>query len=686
MLAADSKDGEQPRLLAITGMHRSGTSLLARSVNLLGVSLGDASGLIPAGGSNIAGYWEPTELTRINDDILARMGGAWDLPPVLSPGWHVDPRVSELLSHAQDVMSALRGHDGTSPWFAYKDPRASMLLPFWNRVQQPDRCVMAIRDPRAVAGSLAARDGIDEEWSAYLWMRYVCSVTRWAHDVLIVDYADFFANTDDVIGLLARHLGISPTDEQRHAAASNVRADLRHHDPRWAPSGPLAQVAQEVYDALRAGSGPSSRVRDEYATGLFVSDDDGHVRPGLEVHRQLERVRRSVWRSRDETQRWHKATSEHRRLREQAEARAQEADESRRRDIAHLEGDVSRLEDEVRTRATREAATQKQLLSVTSRLRQRESQLREAERRLHQIDKRFRKLTKSLRWRSGNAMGELASRLRGAREFTLVDEIFQILERAETPPPSSTSGQGEPARVQVLDRGEPRERPSAKVHDVVVYTAVAGAYDDVRTPEVLPAGWRLVCFRDVPTARMGAWENVVFDYFHSHPARRARYVKLHPHVYFPDAEWSVWVDANLLIRRDVTPLVEMVSALDDKIAMIKHPHRHDIYQEGREVVSRGLAEREVVETQLARYRDRGMATHSGLFETGVMIRHHHDAKLVALANAWWTEIENGTHRDQISLPMAARAAGVTVTPLLPEGESVRNSTFFERFQHGTVKA
>lgn len=685
MLGVDAT-GDRQRLLAITGMHRSGTSLLARTVNLLGVSLGDTGGLIPAGGSNVAGYWEPAEITRINDDILARMGGAWDIPPVLSHGWDADPRASELLSHAQEVIGALRAHDVTSTWFGYKDPRASLLLPFWSRVQQPDRCIMAIRDPRAVAGSLAARDGIDEEWSAYLWMRYVCSVTKWSDNVLIVDYSDFFTDADGVISDLTRHLDISPTDEQRHAVASNVRGDLRHHDPKWAPSGPVAQVAQEVYDVLRAGGGLSSHVRDEYATGLFVSHEDSQIRPGLEVHQQLQRVWRSVSRSRDETQRWRKASSEHRRIRDAAEVRAQEAVEARARDIARLEEDVSRLEDDVRTRVKREAATQKQLLSVTSRLRQRESQLREVERRLHQIDKRFRKLTKSLRWRSGNALGEFVSRLRGARDFTIVDEILDLLERAETQPSGATSAQREPARVQVMDRGEPRERPSATVQDVVVYTAVAGAYDDVRTPEVLPQGWRLVCFRDVPTAAQGAWENVVFDYFHSHPARRARYVKLHPHVYFPDAEWSVWVDANLLVKRDVTPLVEMVSALDDKIAMIRHPHRRDVYQEGREVLSRGLAEREVVETQLARYRDSGIELHSGLFETGVIIRHHHDKQLVALANVWWTEMENGSHRDQLSLPFAARATGVTVAPLLPEGESVRNSTYFERFQHRTVKS
>jgi hypothetical protein len=675
------RDDGKARLLAITGMHRSGTSLLARTLNLLGVSLGDPTALIPAGGSNIAGYWEPAEMTRVSDEVLARMGGSWDLPPVLSPGWEFDPILTEVLSRAQFVLGCLWSHDRASQWFAYKDPRASMLLPFWSRVQQPDRCVMAVRDPRAVAASLAVRDGIDEEWSAYLWLRHVCAVTRFTDDVFVVDYSTFFADPEAVLDDLVQHLEMSPTEKQRRAACDNVRPELRHHRPTWSPAGPLGVVAQDVYDGLQAGTMPPPQLRDEYASGLFLSEGDRQVRPALEVHQQLERVRRSVRRSREDGERWRRAVADHRRLHEEAESRAREADEAYRRDIAHLQDDVSRLEDDVRARRKREAATQRQLVTLTSRLRERDMQLRDAERRLRQVDKRFRKLTGSLRWRSGNALGEIASRLRGGRGFTIVDEILALLQDTGAPTPSTETGQpAAPARV--MDRGQPRERPASSLRDVVVYTAVAGAYDDIHTPEVLPRGWRLVCFQDAPRSGPGIWENRVFDYFDSHPARRARYVKLHPHVYFPDLEWSIWVDANLLVRRDMTPLIEMVSTLDDKIAMIQHPHRRDVYEEGREVVARGLEDALVVDAQLSRCRDAGLATRSGLFETGVIIRHHRDARLVALANAWWKEIENGSHRDQLSLPFAARAAGVTISPLLPGGESVRNSTYFERFQHG----
>ena len=64
------------RVALIFGMHRSGTSAVARVVNLLGAAL--PKKLLEAGPGNEAGHWEPIELMSLHDQMLAEAGSRWD--------------------------------------------------------------------------------------------------------------------------------------------------------------------------------------------------------------------------------------------------------------------------------------------------------------------------------------------------------------------------------------------------------------------------------------------------------------------------------------------------------------------------------------------------------------------------------------------------------------------------------
>ena len=50
-----------------------------------------------------------------------------------------------------------------------------------------------------------------------------------------------------------------------------------------------------------------------------------------------------------------------------------------------------------------------------------------------------------------------------------------------------------------------------------------------------------------------------------------------------------------------------------------------------------------------RYNGEHFPTHYGLYENNVIIYHPHDPNVQAICEAWWNEIENFSHRDQLSL-------------------------------------
>lgn len=71
--------------LLVLGMHRSGTSVLARVLGLCGADLGTR--LIGASAGNEDGHWEDAFAVEIHDRLLAAFGAGWDDPLALPGDW-----------------------------------------------------------------------------------------------------------------------------------------------------------------------------------------------------------------------------------------------------------------------------------------------------------------------------------------------------------------------------------------------------------------------------------------------------------------------------------------------------------------------------------------------------------------------------------------------------------------------
>jgi hypothetical protein len=221
-------------LVCLTGMHRSGTSLLARVVNLLGLGLGDEAALMGPGPDNPVGYWENRAVKELDDEVLAALGGSWDQPPLLSPGWETDAVLDPYRERALEILGRDYA-DGSAP-LGCKEPRMSLLHPFWRTVVPITSTVVAVRHPVEVVGSLARRNGMDPGQGAALWLRYLFAATT--VPALVVRLDDLTDRPEPTAARLAEHLGLpAPTAE----VLDRIRA---HHDPallhRSAGAGPEA--------------------------------------------------------------------------------------------------------------------------------------------------------------------------------------------------------------------------------------------------------------------------------------------------------------------------------------------------------------------------------------------------------------------------------------------------------------
>jgi len=169
------EDGSDPsrRTVLVLGMHRSGTSVLTQVLALLGCHLGKEEDLLPAHPTdNPTGYAERADVVAAHDRFLHSAGFGWNRLAAFDLD-RFDERAK------QELLGALRGiHADIGPTggpVAIKDPRLCLVLPLWRLLLSSPVYVVAVRDPREVACSLAdgPRGVYPTPHALALWETYI---------------------------------------------------------------------------------------------------------------------------------------------------------------------------------------------------------------------------------------------------------------------------------------------------------------------------------------------------------------------------------------------------------------------------------------------------------------------------------------------------------------------------------
>jgi hypothetical protein len=159
------------KCIVVAGMHRSGTSLITKSLESLGVSLGN--NLMPCAEQNIKGFWEDLEVVNINDRILKLADMDWASINRFPTELIDSPKGILLQKEAKKIVSE---RITENPVWGVKDPRLTRLLPFWQKIffdlQIAAHYIYVIRNPLDIANSLKSRDDFDLSMSIQLWLLY----------------------------------------------------------------------------------------------------------------------------------------------------------------------------------------------------------------------------------------------------------------------------------------------------------------------------------------------------------------------------------------------------------------------------------------------------------------------------------------------------------------------------------
>jgi len=197
---------------------------------------------------------------------------------------------------------------------------------------------------------------------------------------------------------------------------------------------------------------------------------------------------------------------------------------------------------------------------------------------------------------------------------------------------------------------------------LIVYTCITGGYDNLSSPSIASPGVRYLCFADNPISAPPPWEVIVIDSLPLDAKDSNRYIKMHPHLFLPDHDVSLYVDGSIKILGDVIRFIEDNLQSSESIFFYEHPKRDCIYSEAMACAYYGHEWIWNIKRQMRRYQQEGFPARQGLFEAGVILRRN-TAEIAELMRLWWIEYQTGVKRDQLSLTVVAWRRGTALGTL-----------------------
>lgn len=299
--------------IIVTGMHRSGTSVLTNLVHLMGAQMGSVAVMDGPSHANPRGHWERIDIQAAHTRLLHAVGREWYHVLRFSPSAIPEDERIAFSREAQQILAELGSHRLS----ALKDPRFCMLLPLWKPWLADPFCLFIYRDPIEVAQSLENRNGFPLPFGVALWEHYNLLGLRVlegfphlivSHEAIMREPATFASEVYEklteagVPGLRQLEEGqvLDTVDPRLHRFRGGLdTSDSILNDDQRHLLALLQQSTQRPAGDLPAPSEESTRIIEEFGKRVWALYDPDHGNGNLslqirQARSELERERRHV--------------------------------------------------------------------------------------------------------------------------------------------------------------------------------------------------------------------------------------------------------------------------------------------------------------------------------------------------------------------------------------------------------
>lgn len=193
------------KLIAITGMHRSNTSALAKIFHDAGYEMGNE--LMEASWANPKGYFEDKDIIALEERLIAK------ITKNKFKFWYIDKDVELDYScldkqDYEDGRQLIQNKCRDGQLFIWKSPRTTLLLEYWKTIFPELRFIFLVRHFHLVSDSLVNRGDmwkfskikfLQKRKALRIWYKYNLEIKRFLNEnqALLLVAPQLFADKND---------------------------------------------------------------------------------------------------------------------------------------------------------------------------------------------------------------------------------------------------------------------------------------------------------------------------------------------------------------------------------------------------------------------------------------------------------------------------------------------------------
>lgn len=212
----------------------------------------------------------------------------------------------------------------------------------------------------------------------------------------------------------------------------------------------------------------------------------------------------------------------------------------------------------------------------------------------------------------------------------------------------------------------------------VIYTCITGEYDDACAHTYMNSDWDYIMFTDnqylLSMPRYMHWEIRPLRFNKMSNVKNARWHKINADILFPEYDYSLWVDGNIVIQSgDFFKRIKTLIDSDINISVPLHPVRNCIFDEAQTIMDLRIDNKNTVNREMRKLRYWHYPKNNGLNETCIILRKHNNKKIKRAQKRWWHMVKNYSKRDQLSYNWAMWRSKINTVPMYNACGEHRNS-------------
>jgi hypothetical protein len=214
----------------------------------------------------------------------------------------------------------------------------------------------------------------------------------------------------------------------------------------------------------------------------------------------------------------------------------------------------------------------------------------------------------------------------------------------------------------------------------VVYTCISGKYDNLKEIHDYDDSWDYICFTNsVSPGFRGHWEvrEIPPVLAGLDQTRKARALKVLPHIFLKEYETSIWIDGTIEIMKSPSEFMMDNTSPSDILAISYHPDRCCVYEEKEACLRFSKDDPKILNKQVKKYKEEDYPENWGMVQSGIIYRKNLP-EVQEFCNLWWEQILRFSKRDQLSFNYVLWKNPIKIKPLKP---SIICSSYFWLWTH-----